>query len=212
MARKKKRTTRRRTTRRKTTRRRRNPMPRALGGILGPVEPALKNAIAGLSGAMAAKLIQRRWGGGSSESDNWDWKDYLFAALGTLGAGIGSKYLFRASSATQAKVMAGGLILIGYKLITNELVPLSATAETWLGEDGNQYKSGDRFVSPNGESYILGSNGEWLPEGVYPKMTEGTGDVIEPVSRLGDVIEKPSSLGDHWGNVWEPIPEEGGVW
>lgn len=214
------------TTRRKTTRKRRNPTTtRRSTGFLGPVEGAVKKTIPALGGAMAAKLIQRRWGGGSSETQNWDWKDYLFAALGTLGAALGSKFLFRSTKATQEQIMAGGLTLIGFKLITNEIAPMSATLETWLGEDGNMYNEGDRYMTESGESYVLGQNGEWLPEGIYPRMT---GDVVQSPSRLGavdtrppyppqkqamgDIVEAPGSLGDHWGNVWDPVPQEGPVW
>lgn len=194
-------------------RRRRNPsaIGGATRGFLGPIEPAIRAAIPGLIGAMAGKLAQRRWGNGAAENENWTWKDYAFGSLGVLGAQLAAKHLFRASAQTQQQIMTGGLLLMGFKLLTNEIIPMSATAHKWLGEDGEEYLPGDTYATAMGEAFVLGSDGQWRPADSSDRLL---GDTLSPPGRLGDVLSPPGRLGqdEEIETAPTPIRATGNAW
>lgn len=179
----------------RTRRRRRNPA--IFSGVLGPVPQALKNLFPLFVGGLGAKLLQRRYGRGSDAVSDWTWQDYAWAGGGVLAASAASKYLFHASQATQTKILEGGLFFIGWNLLEKEIVPKSETATKFLGEDGERYLPGDRWDAGTGETFVLGANGEWIPEN-----RRLLGDVVTPVGPMGedeilmgDMTERPGPLG-----------------
>jgi len=181
----------------KRRRRRRN--PEMFRGVLGPVPAAFKNLFPLFMGGLGAKLLQRRYGKGSDAVSDWTWEDYAWAGGGTLLASAASKYLFHATPSTQQKIIEGGLFFIGWNLLEKELVPKSEIATKFLGEDGEEYLPGDRYDAGTGETFVLGANGEWIPEN-----RRILGDVVAPVGPMGedeilmgDVTEQPGPLGEY---------------
>jgi hypothetical protein len=181
-------------------------------GIAG----AAKSVFPMLLGAFACKVAQKKFGDKTEESGNWTWKDYMTGVLGTFVAGLGAKYVFRASPATSQKVLEGGLLILAFKLITNELVPKSETAKAWLGDDGDGmgaddegsysgFGVGDLYESEDGQTYVLGDDGYWRPwdsshralpaPAVAPAVF---GEELQPPGRLGgfgEELQPPGRLG-----------------
>jgi len=181
--------------RRKRSRRRkvrRNPAPRPASkwrgrarravsharGFLGGtgIGGALRSLFPLTIGAMAAKIAQRKFGDKTSEDGNWTWKDYMLAAVGTGVVGLGSRYLLKINPATSQKVIEGGLLLIAYKIITNELAPMNSTVKEWIGgpdegvpigymgaDEGSWqgFSIGDLYEDAYGRTFMLAEDGSW---------------------------------------------------
>jgi hypothetical protein len=183
-------------------------------GIAG----AAKSMLPMLVGAIAAKIAQKKFGDKTEETGNWTWKDYLTGAAGTLVAGLGTKYLFKANPATSQKVLEGGFLILAFKLLTNELVPKSDTAKEWLGAEGGDdgivlggddegswagMDVGDLYESQDGQTYVLGADGFWRPwdssnRALPPATAEGFGETLSPPGRLGgfgETLSPPGRLG-----------------
>lgn len=194
--------------------------PSAAGILSGTGIPgAAKSMLPMISGAMLAKLAQKRFGDKTHESSNWTWKDYAAGGIGSLVASIAARHLLRASAATSQKVLEGGLLILAFKAITQEIVPMSAAATSWLGEDGEQYTAGDLYQTDEGETYLLGENGEWTDITTYLPETTGCNDeqtaigdmVVEP-GPLGDIVAPPGPLGDAFDDAWTGGAGSGAVW
>jgi len=181
-----------------------------------------------LAGVTSAKLLQKKFGDKTSEDGNWTWKDYLVAALGGVGASFASRALFKASPATAQKILEGSFLFIGAKILLEEVVPMSTTAQNWLGGEDEPYsitgtgeepayQIGDLFEGEDGETYVLGEDWRWRPaddgnrllgedefspdeDSEYaPGRMGGLGEVYQP-GRLGEVYQ-PGRLGgvpDSW--------------
>jgi len=169
-----------------------------LGGLVGPLPQAVKNLFPLFMGGLGAKLLQRRYGRGAEETAEWTWQDYAWAGGGALAASAAAKHIFHASVATQTKILEGGLFFIGWTILEKELIPRSDTATKFLGEDGSEYLPGDVYDAGTGESFVLGRDGEWVPQ------NRMMGDVVEPPGALGedeillgDTVEQPGPLGDY---------------
>jgi len=188
-------------------------------GIAG----AAKSMIPMVLGALAAKLAQKRFGDKTSEdaSGGWTWKDYLVGAAGGLVASLGSRYLFKANPQTSQKVLEGAFTILLFKLITQEIVPMSSTAKDWLGADDmlgegetwsgygqetygqetygqETYGIGDLFESPEGVQYVLGADGQWRPIDSSNRLIGDVDDfaaMVEP-SAMGEALSPVSRFGD----------------
>jgi len=190
-------------------------------GVLGPIEGAAKSMLPMLAGALSAKVVQRKFGGGPSELENWEWKDYLMGGLGTIGAGLLAKSALRMTQAQQQKILEGGLLYLAMKAVTTELVPKSATAMAWLGEDGNEYRPGDTYTSQTGETFVLGESGDWQSQTNVPARLVGAtiedesevllGEGVGPVTALGEGVGPVTALGAS-GPMWQPQKTRGPVW
>jgi len=212
---KRKKTTRRRPARKNPSARRTVRRARRAVGMLGPVEGAAKSMLPMFAGMLSAKVVQRKFGGGKSELENWEWKDYLMGALGTAGASVLSKSVLKLSAAQQQKVLEGGMFFLLSKALLTELVPMSDTAKEWLGEDGRTWRAGDRYVNQGtGETFVLGENGEWYDQtnvrgigGGYdePRLVGAAiedednevmlGEGMTPVTALGEGMTPVTALG-----------------
>lgn len=197
------------------------------GGILAgtSIPNAMRSMLPMTAGALLAKVSQKRFGDKTAEDGNWTWKDYVAGGLGALAASLGSRYLLRATANTQQKVLEGGLLILTFKLITQEIVPMSTTAMEWLGEDGNTYRAGDLYETEAGEQYMLGAGGEWqyLPANTGAQFEQGgfvgESEPVSPPGRLGaspivpraprrgvagnEPVMRPGYLGeddDDWGS------------
>lgn len=165
---------------------------------------ALKNVPAGLLGMFAFKFGAKRFGEAASETDpeSWNSMSYIKGTLGALIAGFLAQHI---RPGMGQKVLEGGLLLAGYKLVQNELVVKSETAMNWLGEDDTKYFPSE-YVSTDsqGTPYLLGQNGQWYPVDERHRLPEysGYGDQLEPPGRLGDQLEPPGRLGDAWQDAY----------
>lgn len=171
---------------------------------------AIKFTGQAMMGIAAANLIRKKFGAVGDQRDNWEWRDYLMAGLGSLGASFVAKYLFRASPATSRNILMGGLVLIGYRLLQDEIVPQSDTLRNWIGEENPEgswngigaggaagYLPGDLYVGDDGQTFVYGDDGNWRPADDSARLlpaAEGYGETLAPPSGLGELVE-PSRLG-----------------
>jgi hypothetical protein len=148
-------------------------------------------------GMFAAKWAAKRFGDSALETDpnSWNYASYLKGAAGAAVAGFLANMVKRGSG---QRVLEGGMSLMLYKLVQNELIPNSPF---WSGQLGG---AGDRVpgvIEENeaGESYILGDDYQWYPlEGAddYRMMPEGMyGDALVEPGPLGDALVEPGPLG-----------------
>lgn len=218
MARRKRRSTRRRaaspartyTRRPVRRRRRRNPSSRtrraasrvrsSLAGM--NIKTALKNVPLTMIGMFAARWAAKRFGAAASEFDagTWDWASYL---KGSLGAFAGGFLMQMIKPGSGQKVLEGGISLMAYKVIENELIPKSEWAVSQFGaeDDTNYFPSEYVQTDEAGTPYLLGQDNQWYPVDERHRMM---GDVLEPPGRLGgayedayfgDTLEPPGRLG-----------------
>lgn len=156
---------------------------------------ALKSVPLTQLGMLGAKWMAKRFNGGThTDPETWQWDDYLKGALGAAASGVIANFVKRG---TGQKVLEGGLNLILYYLIQNELISQSdwATAQFGqiepigpLGQDeyypeeymGGAYEPGDVEYNSAGQPYMLGQDGQ-----TWQELPEEVGDVIEPVGPLG---------------------------
>ncbi len=180
-----------------------------------------------VAGALAAKLAQKKFGDGTEETGNWTWKDYLTGALGVAAVSWASKGLFKGRPGTSQAIMDGGMLILAYKIITNEIVPMSETAQKWLGQDdgtGAQpddegswaaggFSVGDLYEDDSGVTYVLGADGLWrTADNSHRQLPDGTGlsgNLVRPSAQLGQDYEQPQA--GFAGNLVRPSPQLGGA-
>lgn len=168
----------------------------AIGGL--NIRSALKNIPIQTAGMMAAKWAAKRFGG-ATETDpaSWTWASYLKGAAGAAGAGILANMM---RPGWGQKILEGGMTLMAYKLLQNELIPKSTWASGQFGAAGNRYP-GVIEQNEEGEPFILGEDYQWYPlEGMTAdedRMLEGYG--------YGDELVKPGPLG-YGDELVEPGP------
>lgn len=195
-------------TRRRKRYTRRNPSSRArsaarrAGGMIGALKipTAFINALKSTGGMLAAQYAAKRFAeGGGANDPTWTWKNYAFGVAGAFAAGIGGELIKKGSG---YQFLQGGLSLMMYKMVTNELVEKSPwvaenlgettylTPDVVLGTDGNYYSPGDTYLGQDGEVYLLGENGYWAP------VTAEMGGTLAPPTALGGSLAPPGVLGD----------------
>lgn len=184
------------------------PNSMAIGGVnLGG---AVKATVPMLFGALVAKFAAKKFAAGGAETDNWSWKNYLLALAGGFVAAFGTNAILRKRAAAQ-KVFEGALLLIAYKVFTNEIAPQNQSLDTWFGADADfdPYAGVDGGVGEIGdiwqggtEDYVKGVDGMWrttseahrMPRGGVPfgyrrGIRKGMGDVlVNPDTRYGDIL------------------------
>lgn len=228
---------RRRTRRKTTTTARRNPAPRrrrrtarrvarragsAAVGTARSIKEILKDAPFGVLGMLAAKLTAKLGGAGATETDpaSWGAREYLQGAAGAVGAGF---LLSSIRNSWGKEALRGGLYLMLYKIVQNELIANSPTATTWLGQDDelepyypteymgmgqDQYVPGNVYPNSAGEPYLLGQDGNWYPIEETHRLPEETsayvGDDLVTPGPLGDELVPVTALGktDAWDKAF----------
>lgn len=217
MARRRRSTARRKTARRnpsarKTVRRGARRAARYAKGTLAGmnIRDALKNAPPQLVGMFAAKWAAKRFGGGATETDpqSWNWRSYMQMGIGALGAGFLVQALSQKRTWGQ-KTLEGGITLMLYKLVQNELVAGNAWATGAFGEDEpeylpteymgeSQYLQGNVYPGTDGRPYLLGEDNQWYPIDDDARLS----DDLVPVGPLGDDLVPVGPLGeDKWGRA-----------
>jgi len=169
---------------------------------------ALRNTVPLLLGALAAKFTAKKFTDGGKESDNWTWKNYAFGVLGTLVAAFATQALFKAKTGTATKVMEGGLLLVAYKIFTNEIAPMNDTMEEWFSGDEampemevdgygdwgeelgpDDFTPGDIWQGDDTD-YVMGSDGYWRPLDEGHRAVQGLGSFVEPATPgMGSFVE-----------------------
>ncbi|MCK4785550.1 MAG: hypothetical protein KAV87_17485 [Desulfobacteraceae bacterium] len=158
---------------------------------------ALKNVPMTTLGMFAAKWAAKRFGEAATETDpnSWNYASYLKGAAGAAAAGFIANMLKRG---TGQRVLEGGLSLMAYKLVQNELIPQSSWATGQFGASDDRYP-GVIEENDEGDPYILGEDNEWYPlEGAedYRMMEpEMYGEALVEPGPLGDALVEPGPLG-----------------
>lgn len=187
-----------------------------IGGM--KIGTALVNTIPHVGGMMAAQWGAKKFSeGGGANDPNWEFKNYLTGGAAAFAAGFLAENLKRGYG---QKVLEGGLALLGYKVLVNEVAPQSEwfmeqfgedefvmmgqeedEYEAIFGADDDEYDPGDAYLADDGETYILGEDGRWYPVSESHRQisqddVELLGNGLEPPGRLGDELERPGRLGD----------------
>lgn len=188
-----------------------NPSPRsvatrALGGLNLP--KASLEATKAAGGMLIAQFFAKKFAkGGGANNENWNVKNYAFAALGALAAGLAGNMIKKGSGQEMFK---GGLALVMYKIVTNEIAPQNKWLESQLGQfdemnpayqAASYLPAGDLDVEEDFE-YLLGQGDVYAPaaDPNYPDMGEDynqfdLGEPVVSVSSLGEVLTEVSDLG-----------------
>jgi len=178
---------------------------RAAKNILGmDIKSALKSIPAFQVGMFAAKFSAKLWGTEATETDpeTWNWASYAKGALGTVAvAALASQY----KSGIGRNILLGGLNLIAYKAIQNELVAKNETATKWLGADEDyipeEYIGAlepGTVIDDSGLPVMMGENGIRYPVDDSHRLPDYSmmGTTLEPVGPLGTTLEPVGPLGD----------------
>lgn len=165
---------------------------------------AAKSTVPLLFGALVAKFAAKKFAEGGSETENWNWKNYAFAGVGTFAAAYFVSAVLKKRAPAQ-KVLEGGLLILAYKLFTNEIAPMNSYTESWFAgaeDEFNPYNGldagepGDLWASDSGD-YVKGIDGYWRPASESHRIPQGNrsmGDVmVPPDARYGDVMVPPSA-------------------
>lgn len=160
-----------------------------IGGI--NVGGAVKGLFPMFCGALVCKFAAKKFAEGGSESENWTWKNYGWGLLGTTIAAVGTSAVFRSRGKVAQKVFEGGLLLLAYKIFTNELAPKSQYLESWFGADEDIYPdmsadpgAGDIYQGAD-DDYVYSADGSYRPVSEMDRLpavapTQGIGTTIEP--------------------------------
>jgi len=162
---------------------------RAFGGL--NFKTALKNIPVSTIGMFAAKWAAKRFGEAASETDpnSWNYASYLKGSGGAAAAAIIANMVKPGSG---QRVLEGGMSLMLYKLVQNELI---APSEFWGGQFGQSREPGVIETNSEGEPYILGEDYEWYPLTENSRMQGGYGDSLVTPGPLGDSLVTPGPLG-----------------
>ena len=166
---------------------------------------AAKSTVPLLFGALVAKFAAKKFAAGGSETENWNWKNYAFAGVGTFAAAYFVSAVLKKRAPAQ-KVLEGGLLLLAYKLFTNEIAPMNSYTESWFAgaDDFDPYNGldagdpGDIWAADN-DDYVKGIDGYWRPTSESHRLPGGRsmGDVmVNPDPRyggMGDVMVTPNA-------------------
>lgn len=161
-------------------------------------------------GMMAAKFGAKRFGSTGSETDpaSWTWRTYLQAGAGAALAGMAVNMV---KPGMGQKVFQGGLALVIYKLIQNELIVKNEKAVEWLGGYNGMGADDGLLLDLNGDPYMMGPGGEEMPldeshrmnllgasdvESFYGEDDAQTwGEALAPVGPLGMYGEAMAPVG-----------------
>lgn len=159
---------------------------------------ALKTVPMQTIGMLAAKWLAKRFGDAATETDptSWNYASYLKGAAGAAAAGFLANMVRPGSG---QKVLEGGLSLMLYKLVQNELIPKSEWATGQFGQNG--YEPGMIEQNSVGEPYILGEDNQWYPlngaddDRLLPSVGYGSELVTPGPLGFGDELVTPGPLG-----------------
>lgn len=171
---------------------------RASSGLAGlNFKAAMKNVPMNALGMFLAKWGAKRFGTAATETDpgTWNYASYL---KGAAGAALGGILMNMLKGGSGQKVLEGGLSLMAYKLVQNELIPNSPFWSGQLGGANDRYP-GVIEENDEGTPYILGEDNQWYPlEGADEDrfmIEPGYGSSLVEPGPLGDALVEPGPLG-----------------
>lgn len=157
---------------------------------------ALKSVPLTQLGMFGTKWAAKRFNGGvHTDPESWQWDDYLKGAAGAVATAAVSNMVKRGSG---QKVLEGGINLLMYYIIQNELIAKSTWATEQFGQDEYvpdeymgqaSYAPGDVEYNSAGQPYLMGEDGQWQA------LPETYGDELRPVDALGQ-LEPVGPLGN----------------
>lgn len=147
------------------------------------------------AGMFGAKYAAKLFGGQAMEADpaTWGYKQYIQGSLGAVAAGFIAQLLKPGSG---QRVLEGGLNLMAYKMIQNELIAgnewaTGAFGAYYEGAEPGSYLPGDVEQDESGRSYLLGEDYQWR---ALPEDVSGMG-ALQEVGPLGETLTPPGALG-----------------
>ena len=166
----------------------------AFGGL--NFKAALKNTPAIQIGMFASKWAAKRFSDEydavEDDPESWNYASYL---KGGLGATVAALICQMIRPGMGQKVLEGGINLMMFKVIENELIPQSDWASEQFGQD-------DQVVyDEQGTPYMLGQGGYYPVDERHRLPEEGLEDAFEPIGPLGQAqLEPVGRLGkdDPW--------------
>lgn len=188
-----------------------------------------------LAGMLAANVLAKKFPGLEGGTDRMDWTpgNYLGAGLGAILAGALAENIRRGWG---QKVFQGGMDLVFYKLLINEIAYKNPTLESWFGQDepihpdylGDGYGDFGELAPPDELGFgqdpmdlpddteedvgaiALGDDGEEYVKGVdgYWRPVDESDRIVSADMGFDDELSPPGPLGDAWS--WENIGEDGG--
>ena len=185
----------------------RNPSSRSVAGrMLGGLNlpKATVDATKAAGGMLIAQFFAKKFaGGGGANNPDWTVKNYAFAALGALAAGLAGNMIKKGSGQEMFK---GGLSLVLYKIVTNEIAPQNKWLESQLGQfdqlnpaySAAGYLPAYEYDVEEDTEYLLGQYAE-AADPNYPDIGQDEFPLGEPVVRagtLGEAITEVSDLGE----------------
>jgi hypothetical protein len=156
---------------------------------------ALKNIPLNTFGMFAAKWAAKRFGDAATETDpaTWNYASYLKGAAGAAAAGF---LMNMVRPGTGQRVLEGGMSLMLYKLVQNEMIAGSSFWAGQLGAEEEGYSPGDVETDSSGAPYILGDDRNWYPlTGEEETGMYGGDQKLVAPGPLGDALIPPGPLG-----------------
>lgn len=148
-------------------------------------------------GMFASKWLAKRFGAKALESDpsSWGAREYIQGGIGSVAAGYICNMI---KPGTGHMVMLGGLNLMIYEMIQNELIAPNAWASGQFGADDEMptYTPGEIEYDNRGVPHMLGQDYQWreLPSQTSQLQQVGPLGALEPVGPLG-ALEPVGPLG-----------------
>lgn len=201
--------------RKKTTKRRsaRKIARRASQAIMGiNVKSTFKNVIPTQIGMFSAKWAAKRlsdeFGATETDPESWSAMSYVKGSLGAFVAGVAFNSIKAGSG---QKVFDGGINLMIFKALENEVINKNDWARGQFGADdyvpdeylltGNDDFEVPELLGADGTPLMVGYDGSVVPSDDRHRLPEipmdgmGMGMELETPGRLGDVLEPAGPLG-----------------
>jgi hypothetical protein len=153
-------------------------------------------------GMFSAKWAAKRFGDPATEDDpaSWGPSSYFKGALGCALAGMLINAVKRGKGQL---VLSGGLNLMAYKAIQNELIPTSGFWHDQLGAAEESYVPDEYLLTGSDDNpYAWDMDGNMMPADDRHRMPnyDVGSEALEPVTALGsEALEPVTALGsDPW--------------
>lgn len=154
------------------------------------------------AGMFASKWAAKRLDPAATEDDptTWNWSSYAKGALGAVAAGMLANAFRRGKGNL---VLQGGLNLMVFKAIENELIPTSGFWHDQLGAEADYVPEEYLMTGTDDDPYAYDLDGNMYPADDRHRFPEYSGygaDALEPVSALGNMgaeaLEPVTALGN----------------
>lgn len=185
----------------------------SVGGALGGLQfgQAAIDAAKNAAGMLAGSFFAKRFSTGGGLRDSWQWQNYAMALIGGFASGIVAEMVKRGSG---KQFLQGAIALCAYRAVSDTIaarvgfvganfgaadaaaLPAAYSQfqpRAFLGSDGQTYAPGDIYPALDGETYVMGQDGNWRATG---DDYRDVGETVRAPSSLGESMRAPSSLGE----------------